>query len=151
MAGHDRRDNPTRFGRMIGAFESAPGEYAPRVRSAAASRRLLFLTIAAGALQACAPEIFEGGIQNPSTGARVAALAEVERSRDRAAIPHVVECLASNDVVVRKAAIRCLSSLTGQTLDYRADDPPLQRAVAVDRWVEWCHRQDLVKEGASIP
>jgi len=98
-------------------------------------------------LVGCAPGVFEGGINDASTGARVAAMADIEKTGDQSAIPSVVECLGSNDPVVRAAAIRCLRSLTGETLDYRADDPPLQRQVAVDRWVEWCHRQGLVAEG----
>lgn len=92
---------------------------------------------------ACAPGVFEGGIDDASTGARVAALAEIQASGDRSAIPKVVECLASNDPVVRQQAYRCIRALTGMTLDYQPDAPPLQRQQAVDRWVEWCRDQGL--------
>lgn len=95
-------------------------------------------------MTACAPTAFEGTIDDPATGPRLAALARIEQSEDRAAIPKAVECLVSNDPLVRHAAIRTLQSLTGQTLDYRPDDPPLTRRKAVDRWVEWCRQEELV-------
>lgn len=113
-----------------------------------ASIRALFLVAPLGG---CAPGVFEGGIHEAATGPRVAAIARVEATNDRAAIPQVVECLASNDPVVREAAIRCLHSLTGTTLDYRAGDPPLQRAQAVDRWVKWCRDEGLAApDGGAI-
>jgi len=107
--------------------------------------------LACGSIGGCAPGVFEGGIDDPATGPRVAAIARIQSEGDRNAIPRVVECLASNDAVVREAAIGCLKSLTGQTLDYRPSDPPLQRQQATDRWLEWCRREHLVAEGAATP
>lgn len=109
------------------------------------SAAVLGLTVASlASLSACAPGILEGGIDDGDTGARVAAIERIERSTNRADIPKVVECLASNDPVVRQAAYRCLRNMTGETLGYRPDDPPLQRQRAVDRWVDWCRQQGMV-------
>lgn len=105
---------------------------------------LLAASLSAPIIAACAPGVFEGGIDSGDTGSRVAAIDRIERSTNRADIPKVVECLASNDPVVRQAAARCLRNMTGETLGYRPDDPPLKRAQAVDRWVDWCRQQGLV-------
>jgi len=101
------------------------------------------------ALAGCAPGVFEGGIDDGSTGARVAAIERIERTTNRAEIPKVVECLASNDPVVRETAFRCLRNMTGETLGYRPDDPPLKREAAVGRWVEWCRQQGMAPGESS--
>lgn len=106
---------------------------------------VLLATLSAALLAvSCAPGVYEGGIDDGSTGARVAGLVRIRESGDRMAIPKVVECLASNDPVVRQEAYRCIQALTGRTLDYRPDDPPLERQAAVNRWVEWCRAEGLV-------
>ena len=97
-----------------------------------------------GGAASCAPGTFEGTINSAATGPRVAALARIKTDGDRAQMPEVVECLTSHDPVVRHAAIQTLYSLTGETLDYRPDDPPLKRQRAVDRWVKWCRAEGMV-------
>ncbi len=138
-----------------GAGTSPCSEHAGHRRAGRAPRsasRFAVVTasmLATMALQACAPGVFEGGIDDGDTGSRVAAIQRVERSTDRTSIPKVVECLASNDPVVRQAAYRCLRNMTGETLGYRPDDPPLMREQAVNRWVEWCRQQGLAPGGST--
>lgn len=49
----------------------------------------------------------------------------------------LIQELDSDDSAARLLAIRALQKRTGQTLDYRHDDPPWRRGQAVTRWVAW--------------
>ncbi len=98
---------------------------------------------AAAVAAGCAPSTFEGGFASGAPAPRVAAIEQVRRSRDRSQIPQVVECLGSEDTLVRVEAIRCLKDLTGQTFGYDPDASPLEREPALRRWETWCREEGL--------
>src|SRR5207237_1315387 len=58
------------------------------------------------------------GFDSPVSDARLEAIGEAARTRDPAAIPHLIEMLESDDPAVRMASIRTLELITGQTLGY---------------------------------
>lgn len=68
---------------------------------------------------------------------RTLATLKAGETQDRAAIPELIEQLASDDPAQRMLAIRTLESLTGQTLGYNHSDPEPQRRAAMNRWRDW--------------
>jgi hypothetical protein len=82
-----------------------------------------------------------GGFDSPEPAARLAAITKAAETRDRSAIPHLIEMLESDDPLVRMAAIRTLEDLTGQTHGYEHSDPEWKRKEAIKAWVEWYKAQ----------
>lgn len=94
-------------------------------------------------LAGCAPSATEGGFSNPAPGARVYAIEESVKFNRRSDIPSIVECLCSDDELVRFMAIGALKRMTEQDLDYRFDDPEPMRIAAYKRWQEWTIAEHL--------
>lgn len=103
----------------------------PRRSAAALSLPLLLLPAPAG----CAPSPEHEGFNSADPGARLYAITAAARSRDVAAIPHLIDSLWSEDPAVRFMAIETLREITGQDCGYRLGDPPQDRAAAIERWV----------------
>lgn len=73
-------------------------------------------------------------IQSMDVGERVAAIRRAAAQRDRSAVPHLVDRLEDEDVVVRFAAIMALEDLTGRRFGYSYGGGSRLRAEAVARW-----------------
>ncbi len=94
-------------------------------------------------LVGCAPSATEGGFSNPAPGARLYAIEDSVKFNRRSDIPSIVECLCSDDELLRFMAIGALHRMTGQDLDYRFDDPEPLRVAAYKRWQEWTIAEHL--------
>lgn len=92
---------------------------------------------------ACAPSATEGGFKNPAPGAQVYAIESAVREERKQQIPEIVECLRSDDDLVRMMAIGALERMTGQTLGYDFTDPLPLRLEGYRRWREWVVAQRL--------
>ena len=88
-------------------------------------------------LSGCEPSATDGGFSNPAPGARVYAIEDAVRYNRREQIPQIVECLCSDDELVRFLAIGGLQRMTGQDLGYKFDDPDPIRLVSYRRWRQW--------------
>lgn len=112
-------------------------------RNPAPATRKERLAIVSGPVLRDAPEervLF--ALSSPYAVVREAAAAAVGERRMKSLGPRLVSLLEDKDIGVRRAAIMSLRMLTGEFLDYRADDPPAARAAAADRWDElWQRRQ----------
>jgi hypothetical protein len=95
------------------------------------------------ALAACAPSATEGGFANPAPGARIYAIEDAVTFNRRDQIPQIVECLCSDDDLLRFMAIGALQRMTGQDLGYQFDDPEPLRFAAYQRWRQWTIDQHL--------
>jgi hypothetical protein len=95
------------------------------------------------ALVACAPSATQGGFKNPAPGAQVYAIESAVRDERKQQIPEIVECLRSDDDLVRMMAIGALERMTGQTLGYDFADPLPLRLEGYRRWREWVVAQRL--------
>ncbi len=89
----------------------------------------------------CSPATASVGYRFAAPDAKLAAIERSQAADDRSAIPEIVECLGSDDALVRCAAIDALRSWTGSTLGYRFDDPTPARRAAIRRWVAWMNSQ----------
>lgn len=70
-----------------------------------------------------------------------------KRLPDLAVRRHLVECLRSDDPLVRFMSIGTLSDITGQTKGYRHDAPEALRMVAFPAWAAWA--EDPASDGAA--
>jgi len=80
-------------------------------------------------------------LTSPYPVVRAAAATAVGGRRLESLGPRLVTLLEDKDIRVRRAAITSLRVLTGEFLEYRADDPPAARAAAADRWNELWERK----------
>lgn len=113
----------------------------PCTRASAAASALAALSL--WACLGCAPSATEGGFKNPAPGAQVYAIESAVREERKQQIPEIVECLRSDDDLVRMMAIGALERMTGQTLGYDFADPLPLRLEGYRRWREWVVAQRL--------
>jgi hypothetical protein len=104
---------------------------------------------AAFLLVACGPGPRDGGFDSPNPAARLYAVDRSVRQwraagsgEGRPEVPEakrvgLVECLGSDDPLLRMNAILALEEMTGTTLGYRFDDPEVERQLAIERWAGW--------------
>jgi len=85
--------------------------------------------------------------QNEDPAKRVDAIVIVGRTRDRAALPFLVDRLTDSEQDVRFFAILSLKRITGTDMGWRYYDPPEQRAEAVARWRKWLADQAATRRG----
>lgn len=104
---------------------------------------ILWTVAGAVLLAGCAPSATEGGFSNPAPGARVYAIEDAVKFNRRDQIPKIVECLLSDDELLRYMAIGALQRMTGQDLGYQFDDVEPLRYMAYDRWLQWTIDQHL--------
>lgn len=83
----------------------------------------------------CTPAVSEGDFYSPDPGTKLYAITRAGQTRDRSAVPHLIEQLESDDQAVRMYAIVALEKITGTRLGYVHHAPEHQRQEAVDRWV----------------
>jgi len=83
------------------------------------------------------------GFNAPEPGAKLAAIIEAGRKKDRSAIPHLIEQLESDDQAVRMYAILALERITGTRKGYVYYAPPAERRRAVRRWVQAYQKGEL--------
>jgi len=93
----------------------------------------------------CAPPP-PADFRSADPASRLKAIEAAARTRDRSAIPDLVESLDSVDPAIRLFAIETLRSLTGTDLGYRAGDSPERRAEAIGGWIEWVDRRGHLSE-----
>lgn len=74
---------------------------------------------------------------------RLEAASSLLKLQDVRGLDVIVRGLDDGDPRVRAKCIGLLQQLTGETFDYRADDPPSDRAAAVSRWRQWATQQRL--------
>jgi HEAT repeat protein len=77
------------------------------------------------------------GFGSPDPSARLEAIVHAEETRDRGAIPQLIESLGNDDPVVRLAAINALETITGQTLGYHYWAPDAERRAGAEAWAAW--------------
>ena len=83
------------------------------------------------------PVSIAAGLQAELPQERAAACVRAGATRDRSAVPLLVERLDDPAEDVRFFAIAALERITGQTLDYRYYSAPAERQAAVQRWRRW--------------
>lgn len=104
--------------------------------------------VAACLVAGCGPGPRDGGFDSPNPGARLYAVDRsvrewrAARVGGRPEVPEatrrgLVECLSSDDPLLRMNAILALEEMTGSTRGYRFDDPDVERQLAIGRWAGW--------------
>lgn len=99
-------------------------------------RKVMALTLIAGACAGCVPQASEGGFDSPDPAAKLYAIHRAGEQRDRSALPHLVEQLDSDDPAVRMMSITALKRITGERFGYNPYVAVPQRRQAADRWIE---------------
>ena len=105
------------------------------MRAAAASILALL------ALTGCTDPGSVVGFEEHDPAARFRATQKAAHDRDEAAIKPLILQLESDDAAERVFAIGTLERLTGQTLGYDHAAARSDRAVAVQRWVDWYNQR----------
>lgn len=86
-------------------------------------------------MTACsAPSARIGGFESDNPATLLFAIQEAGESRDRSAVPNLVEALENDDPAVRMMAIVSLERITGERLGYKPYTSSVLRAPAVARW-----------------
>ncbi len=95
----------------------------------------------------CAGSPREGGFDSPVPAARIEAVSDAlaawraqpseHREIPAATRMNLVECLRSDDPLVRFYTIEALAEMTGERRGYRFDDPRGVRLAAVNAWQAW--------------
>ncbi|XVJ58521.1 MAG: hypothetical protein HEQ23_03620 [Tepidisphaera sp.] len=83
----------------------------------------------------------EPGLSSRDPAERVDAMIDAAATRDRRAIPGLIERLDSQDGGERLLAITALKRITGETQGYEHAGPPAERDAAVARWRTWEQEQ----------
>ncbi len=76
-------------------------------------------------------------LTSDSAPSAIPAIKDAGTQKDRKAIPRLIVYLDDNDSAIRFAAITALTSITGQTFDYRYYDDSQERQPAIQRWQQW--------------
>ena len=76
-------------------------------------------------------------LASPDPTVKIPAIKAKAAAGDRSRVAQLVDDLDDDDPAVRFYAFRALSSLTGETFDYRYYDDELERRPAVLRWRAW--------------
>ena len=110
---------------------------------------LLSFALSCAFLGACGSIDSGAKLQSPDANTRMDALLKAGNSANENTVPQIVPALQSEDPLVRWAAQQSLEKLTGTTLGYGWIDSPNKRAVATQKWVEWCKSKNLSTPAAS--
>ncbi len=87
-------------------------------------------------LPGCAPAASTGGFHSPNPASKLYAIRMAGETRDRTAIPQLVEQLDSDDPAVRVFAINALERITNQRLGYNPYVDEVDRRSAIEAWVD---------------
>jgi hypothetical protein len=85
------------------------------------------------------PRAKEGGFTSPDPASRMYAITLAGETRDRTAIPHLIELLSSDDPAERMLSIEALKKMTD---DHHGYDPyalPHKRHIAIEKWQQAYH------------
>jgi hypothetical protein len=124
--------------------------HCPDVRTFRSNARWFVALIAPWVVAACVPRD-QDGFDSIGPSHRLNAIVQAADQSDDASLCGLIQQLDSDDPAARLLAIRALEKRTGQTLDYRHDDPPWKRSQGVDRWMEWYGSRDVPPGGAAAP
>lgn len=115
---------------------------------------------AACLVAACGPGPRDGGFDSPNPAARLYAVDRSVREWRTARttgdqhpeVPEatrvgLVECLSSDDPLLRMNSILALDEMTGSTRGYRFDAPEIERRLAIERWAAWARGADRAGDG----
>lgn len=91
------------------------------------------------------------GLDSPSGSARVEAMGQAVRNPTHEGVGDLIRSLQSDDPLTRAAAIYSLRQITGTDRGYVADDPPVRRREAVERWVAWYELEPSGKPANTSP
>jgi hypothetical protein len=80
-------------------------------------------------------------IQSPDPCIRMKAVIYAGNSKDKRAVPLLVDRLEDEDEAVRVATNESLKQITGKDFGYRSFDPPYVRAKSVEQWRQWMNEQ----------
>jgi hypothetical protein len=110
-------------------------------------------------IASCGPGPRDGGFDSANPASRLYAVdrsvREWRAARRGDARPEVpaatriglVECLGSDDPLLRMNAALALEEMTGETRGYRFDDPEVERQLAIERWSAWARDGSDVAAG----
>lgn len=96
------------------------------------------ISFACLALGGCSDPGSVVGFEEHDPAARFRATQQAARTSDESSIKPLIGQLESDDPAERLLAIHTLERLTGQTLGYDHAAPRADRAIAVQRWADWC-------------
>lgn len=108
---------------------------------------LLMCMIGWVSIGGCTPAVSEGDFYSPDPGAKLYAIIRAGQTRDRSAIPHLIEQLESDDQAVRMYSIVALERITGTRMGYVHHAPSYRRRDAVQRWVTAYRSGELAEAG----
>ena len=98
----------------------------------------LVVALLMAALSGCGGESAQvRRLGSPVAQERFQALHWLAEHGSEAAVPAFIDSLRDEDPSVRWAAIQALRERTGETFDYRPEDPEPRRAKAAERWQRW--------------
>lgn len=107
-------------------------------------KHLRTIFLAGGGLWVCflsgctsPPEDLYAQLQHEDPSVRNQGIALAGRTKDRRAVPYLVDRLTDSQEDVRFFAILALERITGQTMGYRYYEPPPKRLEAVRCWRKW--------------
>jgi hypothetical protein len=114
----------------------------------------LTLLLGGGGLAGCAgikPD--RPDIQSDDANRRILAIRVAGQTKDRNAVPLLVDRLEDEDEAVRFFAILALERITGQRFGYDYGRSSGDRAPAVQRWRDYVRRKEhlIAADGAATP
>jgi HEAT repeat protein len=99
----------------------------------------VFVCAAAGCLPTSDP-----GLASRDPAMRIDAMATAAETKDRSAIPGLIQRLDSQDGGERLLAIVALERITGDRLGYDHEAPIAEREAGVERWRAWARGEGLL-------
>jgi hypothetical protein len=94
-----------------------------------------------GGLTGCGPPRGSQYVDNDDPDVKIPAIQQAVRTKDKKAVPVLVNDLDSDDPAVRFYAIEALRRLTGDTMGYNYYEDEDVRKPAVERWKAWLKEQ----------
>lgn len=82
----------------------------------------------------CGPRASAGGFDSANPAARLYAIQQAAKARDRSAIPRLIEQLDSDDPAICLWAIYALETITGERMGYNPYASAEIRKPAIDTW-----------------
>ncbi len=98
-------------------------------------RSLITLALFACVAPSCASPTAKS-LHADDPAAKLSAIVHAGQTRDRTAIPDLVEQLESDDDAVRMLAINALERITGTRMGYNPYTTAEKRRPAVEKWIE---------------
>jgi HEAT repeat protein len=103
---------------------------------------------AVAALGACLPTS-EPGLGSRDPAMRLDAMATAAATKDKSAVPGLIQRLDSQDGGERLLAIEALERITGERHGYDHAGPAAEREAGVQRWRDWALAQGLIPQASA--